>query len=1035
MKTRHIISDHIKLILAIGLVEFVVMYLLSRYDQLDFVWVSVLLDASMLAVISTTLIYLGLIKPTIRKLLPDYVDASLRKHSLLQLSTLVVKTGIIIFIVEVVTMLLLIALADLASAQSKWFDSLTASLISAPLIYLWVMLPLRSDPSKFLEVTNMSRIQQIGKRFILLFLPSTFIFVIAVLATQRLTLNVKIENVRTAETLNIKKQKDIILNNLTHILTDLTFLSNQQDITRISDSISLTGRRFLGIDFQVFLQSKSIYDQIRYINPEGREIVRANFNDGSPIIVTPDELQNKKERPYFIETSKFQKYETFISPLDLNIEYGLVETPLKPVIRFATPAVNSMGENRGIVALNFLGETLIKKLRSTSSARKSEFMLLNSQGYWLMGPNVEDEWAFMYGHRVDRKFGKTYPSAWERISQTKSGNFLADGGMFTFETFHPRELLFDSEIDSSVYSQAFLDHITSDDLAWKIVSYISPEILTDLSRSAFQQLQLFYILIFIFLLSGSWTVAYVLTARKISQEALISSERNYRKIIDESISTIFTTNANGQLTYVNPSAQGLTGYSSRELYEMSFTHLIRDDHKEKVQAFYYQQFQERTLETSLEFPIITKSGEEKWVEQQASLLIDDDDRAIGFQSLVYDITARKQVEKELFMAKQLAEEASQLKSEFLANMSHELRTPLNSVIGFSNVLLKKNETILDESDRNYLKRILANGKHLLDLINDVLDLSKIEAGRIELEIATISLKDLILEIMGQIEGQTQDKSFKLITDMPNEMQPIQADPGKLKQVILNLLSNAIKFTSDGSVTVRVEVDGETNHPTRISVRDTGIGIPENRLFSVFEEFQQVDSSTARKYGGTGLGLSISKSLCELMGYEIDVESEVGVGSCFSILLSDPVSSDAASSPRVEKRNEKRAGKRSGAQPTIEGKRILIIDDNLDSRILMQQILLEEGCTTLQAQDGHTGLALAQKEKPDLIILDLKMKEISGQDVLKRLKANPSTRSIPVLIVSIVALENKSQLPEAADFVQKPIKRGDFVWAVLRHIGS
>ena len=1036
MKIRHLTSDLLKIILVLSSVEYGVMFLLSRLGQLDYVWMSILLDASILSVVSTTVLYLGLIKPTIRKLLPDSNEASISlRDSLLQLSTLVVKSGIIIFVVEVVTMLLLIATVDLSTRVGSLMDAATVSLISAPLVYIWVIKPLYSNTSKFLELNTMSRLQQIGKRFIIFFLPSAIIFVIAVVATQRLTMNTKIENVRKAETLNIKKQKDIITNNLTLILSDLTFLANQQDLTRIKDSISLTGRSFLGIDFQVFLESKFIYDQIRYINPLGREIVRANFNSGEPTIVSADQLQSKKHRQYFTQTSNFLKDEVFISPLDLNIEYGEIEIPLKPVIRFGTPVVNDLGQNRGVVMLSFLGKTLIEKLETSSSQRQSEFMLLNSEGYWLMGPDPEDEWAFMYDNRLNRTFRNSHTLAWESISQSASGNFVADGGMYSFETFHPQGLILESGIDSTGSSEEFLAHIHSEALTWKIVSYISPEILQGLSRNAFQQLQLFYILIFIFLVAGSWTVAYVLTARKIAQEALVNSEKNYRKIIDESISTIFTTNAHGQLTYINPSAEGLTGFTSKELHDMTFTQLIREDYQAKVQAFYYHQFQDRKLETSLEFPIITNSGEEKWVEQLASLLIDDDDHAIGFQSIVYDISERKKVEKQLFMAKQMAEEASQLKSEFLANMSHELRTPLNSVIGFSNVLLKKNEIVMDEKDKNYLHRILANGKHLLELINDVLDLSKIEAGRIELELVNISLNDLINDIISQIEGQVQDKDFQLITQIPDEIATIQADPGKLKQVVLNLLSNAIKFTSDGSITVTIEIDEKTKHPIRIGVRDTGIGIPEDRLDSVFEEFQQVDSSTARKYGGTGLGLAISKSLCELMGYDLKVESKVGEGSCFFISLNDPEIINSPASSRINKRQEDRPRKDGRQKPSIKNKRILIIDDNPDSRILIGQVLHEEGCNIIQAEDGIKGSALALKEQPDLIILDLKMKEISGQEVLARLKSNPETQNIPVIIVSIVALENKSKLVEAADFVQKPIRPGELVWAVLRHIGT
>ncbi|MBC8192736.1 MAG: PAS domain S-box protein [Candidatus Marinimicrobia bacterium] len=1034
MKNKNVSSDLLKIILVLTGVEYSIMLLLSNMRQWEYIWTSVVLDASMLTMISTTALYFWLIKPTMKRLVATLDESrKSQKTTLVQLSIVVLKIGLIIFLVEVVIMLLLIAMVDYSSRYGSIIDALTVSMISTPLIYIWVIKPLYSHSEEFLEYNTKSKLQQIVKRFILLFLPSFLIFVIAVIATQRLNMNAKIENVIDAERLNITKQKDIIVNNLTDIFSDLIFLANQQDLTRIQDSISMTGRRFLGIDFKVFLESKLVYDQIRYINPQGREMVRANFNRGAPYVVPSDQLQSKKHRYYFREIEGWQKDEVFISPLDLNVEYGEIEIPRKPVIRFGTPVVNASGQNRGVLILSYLGNTLINKLTASSSKRKSEFMLLNSEGYWLIGPNPEDEWTFMYDHKMNHSFKNLHPQAWEKISRSKSGHFLNDGGMYTYETFHPNELLDLTDKGSTDWSLSFLTHINSDDLSWKIVSHISPEILQGLSRNAFQQLQLFYVLIFLFLVTGSWTLAYVLTTRKMSQEALVASENNYRKIIDESISTIFTTNAVGQLTYVNPSAKGLTGFSAEELFDKTFTELIREDWQAKVQQFYYQQFKERKLETALEFPIITKSGEEKWVEQLASLLIDDEKRAIGFQSIVYDVSERKKVEKELFMAKQLAEEASQLKSEFLANMSHELRTPLNSVIGFSNVLLKKNEKILDEKDKNYLHRILANGKHLLELINSVLDLSKIEAGRIELEVVDISLNNLITDIITQLEGQVQDKEFKLISNLPKDIATIQADPGKLKQVILNLLSNAIKFTSEGSVTISVQTDEGTKRPTRISVLDTGIGIPEDRLESVFEEFQQVDSSTARKYGGTGLGLAISKSLCELMGYELKVESQVGVGSEFTIMLNEPELGPGPTQAWKEKRKSSRSRKSGPTPGTLNEKRVLVIDDNRDSRILIETTLKEEGCHVIQAEQGFKGFDLALQEQPDLIILDLKMKETPGQEVLARLKANPDTKNIPVIIVSIVAFENKATLVEATDFVQKPINREALVWAVSRHI--
>jgi len=217
-------------------------------------------------------------------------------------------------------------------------------------------------------------------------------------------------------------------------------------------------------------------------------------------------------------------------------------------------------------------------------------------------------------------------------------------------------------------------------------------------------------------------------------------------------------------------------------------------------------------------------------------------------------------------------------------MSHELRTPLNSVIGFTNILLKNRSGHLSEQELGFLQRITANGLHLLDLINEVLDLTKIEAGRTEVVKAPVDLGALVQETLAQVEGDIKEKGLVLRYVVPPDLLPLNTDSGKLKQVIINLVGNALKFTEKGEVVVSVANRTDGGGPASLSVRDTGIGIAAERLHAIFEAFQQADGTTSRRYGGTGLGLAISRSICHLLGFGLEAESEVGRGSTFTIVF-------------------------------------------------------------------------------------------------------------------------------------------------------
>jgi PAS domain S-box-containing protein len=410
------------------------------------------------------------------------------------------------------------------------------------------------------------------------------------------------------------------------------------------------------------------------------------------------------------------------------------------------------------------------------------------------------------------------------------------------------------------------------------------------------------------------------------------------------------------------------------------------------------------------------------------------------QAVVRDITERKRMEARLLQARDEAEEANRTKSRFLANMSHELRTPLNSVIGFANILLKNKPGNLNPSDLNYLERIQANGKHLLILINEILDLSKIEAHKVELQMSPVALDRLVRDTLAQEEALVRDKPVELLADLPGQVAPILTDADKLKQILINLIGNALKFTERGNVTVRVLTDPADHHPIRLDVCDSGIGIPKDKLGVIFDAFQQAEEGTARKYGGTGLGLTISKALCRLMDYRIEVTSEVGRGSTFSVILqAAPPATDAL--PRLASLAEGApvpltaspltpAPKPSGPA----GKVILVIDDEADSRALLTQMIEEAGCHVVSADSGELGLLMARKLRPHLIATDLLMPGMDGWQVLRAIKTDPDLRSIPTVIISVVAGENRAGIFGAVEILQKPVERGELL-AVLKKAGA
>jgi signal transduction histidine kinase/CheY-like chemotaxis protein len=398
------------------------------------------------------------------------------------------------------------------------------------------------------------------------------------------------------------------------------------------------------------------------------------------------------------------------------------------------------------------------------------------------------------------------------------------------------------------------------------------------------------------------------------------------------------------------------------------------------------------------------------------------------QELEEEISHRKQTQEELLNAKHAAEEANRAKSTFLANMSHELRTPLNAIIGYSEMLEEETRDSGKVENVQDLKKIQAAGKHLLSLINDVLDLSKIEAGKMGLHVETFDVAEVIQDMVTTLQPAAAKNANSIHVHLAENVSVIKADITKVRQILFNLLSNACKFTDHGTISVDVgQIKVDTRDWIQFRVSDTGIGISAKQKENLFQEFAQADASIARKYGGTGLGLAITHRFVQLMKGHIGVESEPGRGAIFTVQLPAQVVVETNESAPAE---GTRVVSFSEAKTNLNT--ILVIDDDPSVRDLMSRFLTKLDFHVVSAANGEEGFRLAKQIRPLLITLDVVMPDCDGWTVLNRLKSDSQLAEIPVIMVSIVDNEARGLDLGASDYLIKPVQRDRLAVLVEKH---
>jgi PAS domain S-box-containing protein len=724
-----------------------------------------------------------------------------------------------------------------------------------------------SRPSR-LRKSPVSRKLRILKRAILVFVPAALISLAVIYLLSRAQEGAARSIAVTTQEKLVEIASQRVAALLVSVSSDLRFLAAQQELRHLLADDSPEGRRQLAQEYLAFASHKQVYDQIRFLDAEGREIVRVNRNAGTPSIVPDDALQRKVDLYYVGETLSLGPGEIFVSPLDLYVNDGRIEEPIKPMIRFGTPVFDGEGRKRGLVILYYLAQPLLDRIRTASVAGREQLWLLNADGYWLVGPGPEDEWGFMYPDRQDRSFAARYPEAWETIrSASGVGRVELADGLLTYE-----RVPFASESNVAAPAQP---------QPLYVLSYVPASAISGRSTAFPRTFDIATLGLMALLASGAWLVARSWTERDLSAELLRRSEARFRGLLESAPDAVVITDDAGRIVLANAQTLQLFGYGRDELIGQPVEMLLPNKYRGGHVAYrtaYAAAPRARPMGAGLELLGQRKDGSEFPVA--ISLSPSQTEEGMLIFCDIRDVTDQRETERKIKeLNARLTRDNSELDAlnkeleAFSYSVSHDLRAPLRAIDGFSQALSEDCADQLDASGRGYLERIRGAAQRMGMLIDDLLKLARVT--RSEVSIDDVDLAAMARDIARELQAAEPERSVDVEVA---EGLRARGDPRLLRIALENLLGNAWKFTS-GRDAARIEVGEASGHGApAFFVRDNGVGFDMAHAARLFGAFQRLHHQS--EFAGTGIGLATAQRIVRRHGGQAWAEAEPGRGATF-----------------------------------------------------------------------------------------------------------------------------------------------------------